>query len=300
MDLFHIFLFLLNFFFLDSDPVKCARYHGDKHLNKMQLEYAQICSLVWFILVFENPQAKLGLDEKQEMQSKMYHKNKAHMKHPVVQWAAKSRAHYMAVVELGLALGKFLIDKIGGAQAERGTDPILGNEKRRRIAHMETLPASLRKPWKPHHASEEVLQYLHLHVPPLELFPNGSNWSDPPKVMPTYLHNDEFGNPHSVIQSYRLFYAGNKVKVTGLKWLPHVEEPDFLPAAQSYIESRPDLIAGILQEVLAKFEKKAATLKDPLEPTLKKARGFKGGGRPPQGIQSPGHLAVPPCSINQP
>lgn len=36
----------LNFFFLDRDVEICASYHGDKHLNKMQLEYAQIASTV--------------------------------------------------------------------------------------------------------------------------------------------------------------------------------------------------------------------------------------------------------------
>jgi hypothetical protein len=245
---FQIFLYLLNFFFLDADPVVCARYHGDSHINKMQVEYAQICSLVWFILVFENPKANFEEAKITELQSKMYRKNKSHMKHPVVKWAALSRANYMAVVELGLALG---------------------NEKRRRIAHMETLPHHLRKPWKSHHASEPILQFLHLTPPPLTLFPHGVEWSDPPRCMPTYLHNDKFGRPLSVIQSYRLFYAGNKVKVTGLKWLPYVEEPDFLPGAQAYIESRPDIIAGILGEVLQKFEKKGAR-DAPLKPLLKK------------------------------
>lgn len=32
----------MNIFFLDTDPALCARYHGDKHVRKMLIEYAQL------------------------------------------------------------------------------------------------------------------------------------------------------------------------------------------------------------------------------------------------------------------
>jgi len=32
----------MNIFFLDRDPRLCAAYHGDKHVRKMMLEYAQL------------------------------------------------------------------------------------------------------------------------------------------------------------------------------------------------------------------------------------------------------------------
>jgi hypothetical protein len=38
----------MNLFFLDNDLDKCAEYHVDKHVNKMQLEAAQlICTNLW-------------------------------------------------------------------------------------------------------------------------------------------------------------------------------------------------------------------------------------------------------------
>ena len=38
----------MNLFYLDSDHDTCAEYHVDKHVNKMQLEAAQlICTNLW-------------------------------------------------------------------------------------------------------------------------------------------------------------------------------------------------------------------------------------------------------------
>jgi hypothetical protein len=244
--LIHIFLILMNFFFLHLDPKKCARYHGDKHLNKMQTEYAQILSFVWYILVFEDIE-RLGsefnhLKERiPYLKSNMYQKNKAHLKHPVVLWASRSMAHYMAIVNLGLALGE---------------------EKRRRMDNMDNLPKQQRKLWKRHHKSEETLNFLRDNIPPLALFPDGNVWSDPPKCMPSYLHNDETGNPFTVIQSYQLFYSGNKIQIANLKWEPFVEEPDFLSEWQSYINTRrPDIQQGIENDLKKYREDKSRSKK---------------------------------------
>lgn len=32
----------MNIFYLDTDPAECARCHGDKHVRKMLIEYAQL------------------------------------------------------------------------------------------------------------------------------------------------------------------------------------------------------------------------------------------------------------------
>jgi len=32
----------MNIFYLDTNPALCAQYHGDKHVRKMLLEYAQL------------------------------------------------------------------------------------------------------------------------------------------------------------------------------------------------------------------------------------------------------------------
>ena len=76
----HLLLTFLNFFFLDRNVEECAKAHGDKHINKMQLEYAQIASTVVRDLVAKH--------------------------HPVVKWAIQSRAHVMWIIELGIALDK--------------------------------------------------------------------------------------------------------------------------------------------------------------------------------------------------
>jgi len=254
---------LMNFFFLDRDPKRCARYHGDKHLNKMQVEYAQILSFVWYRVVFDrldelstltaclsddDAVQKMNMSEFQNLvevhlllknvemlKGKMYKRAKSHLNHPVVKWASESRAHYLAVVKLGLALCE---------------------EKRRRIRHMETLPVAQRKPWKLKNASEDVLQFLQANVPPRMVFPKGDDWTDPPKCMPDYFHKDEHGQPLSVVQSYRLFYAGHKVKIAHLSWEPYVENPDFLEECQAYIRSRPDMIRGIENDLQKLEEKK--------------------------------------------
>lgn len=232
----HVFLVLMNFFFLDRDPKKCARYHGDKHLNKMQVESAQICSLVWYRLVFD-PLADgggeiAGVENIDFYKSQMYKRTKSHMNHPVVKWAAQSLAHYRAIVDLGLALC---------------------DEKRRRIQAMDALPVAQRKSWKWENECEKVLKFLQEHPPPS--FPDGDSWTDPPKCMPPYLHQDGNGKPLSVVDSYRLFYAGNKVTITHLRWEPHVEVPDFLAECQAYIQTRPDIVQGIQDDWQKTLEK---------------------------------------------
>lgn len=264
-----IFLVLLNFFYLDEDPKQCARYHGDKHLNKMQVEYAQILSLVWYRVVFDRVEEVAGmvngteggegvnggegevyliLENLDDLKSGMYKRTKSHINHPVVKWASQSRAHYMAVAELGLALA---------------------DEKRRRIEYMRShLPVGMQKTWKSENASEKVLKFLHQHVPPALLFPKANLWSDPPKCMPDYYHNslvsdddgdDELekgGRAFSAVESYRLFYAGHKVSIAHLSWEPYVETPDFIAPCQAYIQTRPDIQCGIEDDLYAMLQKK--------------------------------------------
>lgn len=49
--LFFCLVYLLNVFFLDRDPKKCASYHGDQHIHKMPTEQAQIGSTVYHLLL---------------------------------------------------------------------------------------------------------------------------------------------------------------------------------------------------------------------------------------------------------
>ena len=233
LNMFHILLFLLNVFFLDRKPRKCAKYHGDKHLNKMVTEYAQILSSVWHILYFDCQgtegedvhDQKDAHDEKQhydEIKRSIY--KKSHEKHPMVLWASKSLAHYNYVCDLGLALQQ---------------------EKEVRIDNMQNLPAKQRKKWKNFHKSIPVIQFCKDNPPPFHLFVHKNDWLDPPKCMPEYLHNDENGIPFDVLESYRIFYSGNKVQIAKLRWEPYAKTPKFVARCQKYIQTRPDILSGI-------------------------------------------------------
>ena len=47
---FNIIKPFMNIFKLDNDPIVCAKYHCDKHVVKMILEYAQIISTAHRVL----------------------------------------------------------------------------------------------------------------------------------------------------------------------------------------------------------------------------------------------------------
>ena len=97
MNVFSLLVYLLNFFYLDRDLKKCAKYHGDTHLNKMQVEYAQIASTVWWKLAKKHDHLKEHFEK--NIKPKIY--RSTHEKHPVVLWATQSESHLLAVVQLG-------------------------------------------------------------------------------------------------------------------------------------------------------------------------------------------------------
>ena len=78
----------MNIFILDEDLEKCARYHCNKHVVKMVLEYAQILSTVC---------RKNGMDEGY----KATHKN-----HPCVIWAEQCLDNWFYVKYLALEVNK--------------------------------------------------------------------------------------------------------------------------------------------------------------------------------------------------
>lgn len=185
----------VNFFFLDRDPQACARAHGDKHLVKMVLEAAQLCSTVWHNKADADPTFA------QRVAPTIY--RATHRKNPITLWAGKSRANYLALARYGLELVA---------------------EKRRRMVHMATLEKGLQRTWSTQHKSEPVLEFLRDNPPPLAAFPEGDTWSDPPLCMPEWYRTDAAtGQTRDAVAAYRLYYAGSKVRVTGLKWLPYVE-----------------------------------------------------------------------------
>lgn len=69
----------MNIFYLDSDPRLCAKYHCDKHVVKMIIEYAQMLSTAHRVLD--------GVD------SDVLYKA-THVNHPSNIWVRSAKQHY--------------------------------------------------------------------------------------------------------------------------------------------------------------------------------------------------------------
>lgn len=83
----------MNIFYLHENPVTAARYHCDKHVVKMILEYAQLLSTAHHVL--DGDDAPEGL-------YKVTHKN-----HPSAVWVRQSKDNYLYTLNLFL----FLLDE---------------------------------------------------------------------------------------------------------------------------------------------------------------------------------------------
>jgi hypothetical protein len=85
----------MNLFILDNDLDKCAEYHVDSHVTKMQLEVAQLmCSAVWITHHFGFTPLAINADQR-----KFLNANKAdgvtpylptHYNHPCAIWVRSS------------------------------------------------------------------------------------------------------------------------------------------------------------------------------------------------------------------
>ena len=85
----------MNIFYLDSDPVVCARYHNDKHVVKMIVESCQLLSTAHHVLDDSIP----TYHEKKEIIYKATHKN-----HPSGIWTRESAKNYKWLWQLTKAL----------------------------------------------------------------------------------------------------------------------------------------------------------------------------------------------------
>lgn len=84
----------MNIFYLDHDVNRCAKYHNDKHVIKMILEYSQLLSTAHRVLD-EN-----HLDKRRDhLLYKITHRN-----HPSAIWCRSSSENYIWLSNLLLAL----------------------------------------------------------------------------------------------------------------------------------------------------------------------------------------------------
>jgi hypothetical protein len=91
----------MNIFFLSGNPRRCARWHCDKHVVKMILEYTQILYTANHV----NGGTTLILECAPLCMSTQNRGYKLHAKnHPSVLWASESLVHYMWLCKLAISL----------------------------------------------------------------------------------------------------------------------------------------------------------------------------------------------------
>lgn len=90
----------MNIFWLDEDPVQSAKWHCDKHVSKMIVEYGQILSTAADIKNFHDA-------------SCMY--EPVHNHNPDVhEWAAESADNYIRLLKMARALADEYNERYGG------------------------------------------------------------------------------------------------------------------------------------------------------------------------------------------
>ena len=170
----------MNVFYLDSDPIRCATYHNDKHVVKMILESAQLLSTAhrlldnFGIVTYKGPNGRnrsdhlLPDDIKNQLLYRVTHKN-----HPSAVWCRSSNENYDWLYRLFIALGDEYTYRYGGT-----------------------------------HKCISTLA-LHLEEAPREIPLVGFN--EPPPAMP-----DIYKVDGDSVASYRNYYIGEKHKMA--KW----------------------------------------------------------------------------------
>lgn len=84
----HVALLFMNIFILDTDVIKCAQSHCDKHVIKMILEYSQLLSTACHV-------HGIATDG-------MY--KKTHINHPCAKWVISSKSNFEYLLQLNIAL----------------------------------------------------------------------------------------------------------------------------------------------------------------------------------------------------
>ena len=96
----------MNVFYLDEDPMKCAKYHFDAHINKLLLESTQMLSTaLWCVdpLIAED-----------YFSIERCYAPISNINHPSAVWTRKSTAHFIWLKNLTLYLNEEKKYRFGG------------------------------------------------------------------------------------------------------------------------------------------------------------------------------------------
>jgi len=176
----------VNIFVLDSDPVKAAQQHCNKHICKMILESGQMLSaahwLGWQKML--KPSSDLNLRETQAWLQKHVPADlqplwkMTHVGHPCTQWTQRVWGNYMWHSRLGLALCDEYTLRYGRE-----------------------------------HKSHDYHRWLNRHIPPTF----EGTIENPVGITPfAVCMPDQYKVPGDPVQSYRNYYKGDKIRFA--KW----------------------------------------------------------------------------------
>lgn len=101
----------MNIFYVDSDPVLCARQHTSKHCIKMILESCQLLSTAHRVLDGTECVRLSSKNRKKKVFELADHRDQilysaTHINHPSAIWVRQSSEHYNWLVEMTTALCK--------------------------------------------------------------------------------------------------------------------------------------------------------------------------------------------------
>lgn len=180
----------MNIFYLDSNPEIAAKYHIDRHVIKMLIEYGQILSTCHRVLdgkfvMFTNPDTNkikkfLKLDNEIIENGIVVNKlccSHSHINHPSNKWVRLSKQNYLWLYSLWEEL------------------------------HKEFLYRYLGKD-KSHKTFREYSEFL--KTPPNNI--SDDCFTEPLLAMPEHYQID-----NNAVLSYRNYYIGDKIKMSSWK-----------------------------------------------------------------------------------
>jgi hypothetical protein len=197
----------MNIFFLDLDPVLCARYHCDAHVVKMLTESAQMMSMaIWY---HDTEQAMRLYAEGHIMNAPAHvtgkpPRNDSHLMHPCTMWVRESKKHFdwLKIMSFELSHEYYL-----------------------RFGQFHNPPR--------HHSSYlNCIAYLDSSNIP------DNPWEQPPQAMP-----DEYRGPDAA-EAYRRLYGLNKIRFA--KWSVREMPEWFKPYSRAEFLTRDDEAVSFL------------------------------------------------------